>query len=127
MLLLAIQLTLTSPDVQCLNLRDRMQALEVAAQVAIGHIPQHWHFFARALATGVAATEELEADIQEEFVDETADLIDSLDRMAPELEACGDPPDRLAGLRKILDGAARAGMIRVNRLREGAMAGVSER
>ena len=28
MLLLAIQLTLTSPDVQCLNLRDRMQALE---------------------------------------------------------------------------------------------------
>jgi hypothetical protein len=43
------------------------------------------------------------------------------------LESCGDPPDRLAGLRKILDGAARAGMIRVNRLREGAMAGVSER
>jgi hypothetical protein len=31
------------------------------------------------------------------------------------LKACGDPPDRWAGLRKILDGAARAGMIRVNR------------
>jgi hypothetical protein len=59
--------------------------------------------------------------------DDTADLIDSLDRMAPELESCGDPPDRLADLRKILDGAARAGMIRVNRLREGATAGVSER
>jgi hypothetical protein len=127
MLLLAIQLTLTSPEVQCLNLRDRTQALEVAAQVIIGHIPQHWHFFARALATGVSATKELEAAIQEEFVDETADLIDGLDRMAPELESCGDPTDRLAGLRKILDGAARAGMIRVNRLREGAMAGVSER
>jgi hypothetical protein len=60
-------------------------------------------------------------------VDETADLIDSLDRMAPGLQSCGDPPDRLAGLRKILDGAARAGMIRVNRLREGTMAGVSKR
>ena len=127
MLLLAIQLTLTPPDVQCLNLRDRTQALEVAAQDAIGHIPQHWHFFARALATGVAATKELEADIQEEFVEETADLIDALDQIAPELESCGDPPDRLAGLRKILDGAARAGMIRVNRLREGVTAGVSER
>ena len=127
MLLLAIQLTLTSPEVQCLNLRDRMQALEVAAQVIIGHIPEHWHFFARALATGVAATEELEADAQEEFVDETADLIDALDHIAPGVQSCGDPPDRLAGLRKILDGAARAGMIRVNRLREGAAAGVSER
>ena len=103
-----------------------MQALEVAAQVIIGQIPQHWHFFARALETGVAATEELEADIQEEFVDETADLIDSLDRMTPGLESCGDPADRLSGLRKILDNAARAGMIRVNRLREGAMAGISE-
>jgi hypothetical protein len=127
MLLLAIQLTLTSPEVQCLNLRDRMQALEVAAQIKIGQIPEHWHFFARALETGVAATEELEANIQEEFVDETADLIDALDHMAPETESCGDPPDRLAGLRKILDGAARAGMIRVNRLREGVTAGVGER
>jgi hypothetical protein len=33
MLLLAIQLTLTSPEMQCSNLRDQMQALEVAAQV----------------------------------------------------------------------------------------------
>jgi hypothetical protein len=33
------------------------------------------------------------------------------------LKACGDLPDRLAGLRKILDSAARVGMIRVNRLR----------
>jgi hypothetical protein len=47
--------------------------------------------------------------------------------MAPGLKSCGDPPDHLAGLRKILDGAARAGMIRVNRLREGATAGVSDR
>jgi hypothetical protein len=62
-----------------------MQALEVAAQVIIGHILQHWHFFARALETGVAATEEFEANIQEEFVKDTADLIDSLDRMAPGL------------------------------------------
>jgi hypothetical protein len=127
MLLLAIQLTLTSPDVQCLNLHNRIQALETAAQIIIGQIPGHWHFFARALETGVAATEELEADIQEEFVDDTVDLIDSLDRMAPGLESCGDPRDRLAGLRKILDSAARAGMIRVNRLREGATAGVSGR
>jgi hypothetical protein len=127
MLLLAIQLTLTSPEVQCSNLRDRMQALEVAAQVLIGQIPEQWHFFARALETGVARTEEFEANMQEEFVEDTADLIDSLDRMAPGLESCGDPPDRLAGLRKILDSAARLGMIRVNRLREGATAGVSER
>jgi hypothetical protein len=64
----------------------------------------------------------------EEFVDETADLIDSLDHIAPGLElACGDPPNRLASLRNILDGAARAGMVRVNRLREGATAGVSGR
>jgi hypothetical protein len=126
MLLLAIQLTLTSPEVQCLDLHNRIPALETAAQVIIGQIPEHWYFYARALETGVAATEETEADIQEEFVDETADLIDSLDRTAPGLESCGEPPDHLAGLRKILDNAARAGQIRVNRLREGATAGVSE-
>jgi hypothetical protein len=118
MLLLAIQLTVTSPEAQCLNLRDRMQALENAAQVTLGEIPEHWHFFIQALETGDAEAEEAEADIQEEFVDDTADLIDSIDRMAPGLESCGDPPDHLAGLRKTLDDAARAGMIRVHRLRD---------
>jgi hypothetical protein len=113
--LLALLILIGASD-PCLDLRERIFALEVSAEILIGRADSERALYERALKAGADARE-AEADDQEIEAIDAADLADSLREVAPDLVACGGDPARLTATGAALATVGRAAMDRSYRLR----------